>query len=87
MLTPSEREKLDYTFIEALDISPSAISSLRSVGIITVGDCLDFLENLKLGVMVTARPRLSVAMFDEVEPRLVELGYLPKNWRDENVQF
>jgi hypothetical protein len=84
MLTPSEREKLDHTHVEALGISSNAMSLIGLVGIITVGDCLYFFDLVKSQAMLTMNPKIGNVFFDEVEPRLIELGYLPHNWREIN---
>jgi hypothetical protein len=89
MLTPSERKKLDYTLLEKIGMSQSAVASLRLAGIITVGDCLMFFEFIKLppGTTISMHREAGETLFEEVEPRLIDLGYLPKDWRDENVQI
>lgn len=88
MHMPREREKLHDMLVETLGLSQFAVASLRLAGIITVGDCLDVFERMQSPpTLISMHPEAGQTLFDDVEPRLMELGYLPKNWRDEGVQF
>ena len=64
--------------IETLDLSESALENAKSVGLITIGRCLDIYEFMldPDGDVVQWHPSIEVA-FPEIVEKLKAQGYLP----------
>jgi hypothetical protein len=76
----------DFIPIGVLNLSPQSFKALMEYGVISIRDCLDFFDRARHYTIGSVKPSFLHAMV-EVLPRLIELGYLPVNWRDENAQF
>ena len=66
--------------IQQLDLAANTIELLESVGITSIGDCLDFLER-GAGATITVPNGLIDAMYTDVVQKLKTHGYMSRDWR------
>lgn len=65
--------------IDMLNLSNDAMGALKSVGITNVGECIRVLEAWRDGNSTGGTRLLMRAMWQEIKPKLQELGYWPQD--------
>lgn len=81
-----QHDALYHIPIETLGLSEKAIKGAKRLGVISVGDCVDFFVRIKGGAGPGTLPHdheFLEAMFTEVEPKLQAHGYWPPDDSDD----
>ena len=74
-MEPRAHSHLYDVSIDTLGLSDEAVAPLKRTGIVTIGDCIDFIGQIEGGMPIYARADVISAVIDAVKPALIEHGH------------